>query len=245
MAKLTQTKRLELANRIIALYAALNSVVGAWIVPLIDPALQRQPELRNRLFCLMMCGMTDAGWEYKTRINALRKQVPTSGTAASAYYLDVAEKYLALAVDLLEQISREEMIEITELRIQWLHGSWTELFKETRTVYFAKGGHIVRQRISAEEYNAISRLSGPPDEFIAPIRDRVEQYRTFFWSVDRALANREVYERVHQGILSGAVSGTLTLPDPRFRPDPTTNTAFFRLVDLWGIVGVSLGDRST
>jgi len=53
--------KVRLTNRIVALYGALGSVVGAWIVPLIDPALKHEIELRNRLFCLMIYGFAEAG----------------------------------------------------------------------------------------------------------------------------------------------------------------------------------------
>jgi hypothetical protein len=241
----TSNDRLKLVNKIVALFGALNSVTSAWLHPLINPALDVEPELKNRLFCLMVCGLTDAGWEYRTRFNAMRKEIAATGAGPSTtYYLDAFERYVALAVDLLEQITREEMLRITELRNHWLHGAWTEISRERRTFRFARNGQIAQERISSDDYNAILRSQfesiASLDELLSRVRERLSGYRTFFWSVDRTLATPEIMQSIQQAIHSGSETPvTLTIPKVDFIPDPADNPVFLTLNDLSAVIAPS------
>jgi hypothetical protein len=148
------------------------------------------------------------------------------------------EKYIALAVDMLEMFSRDEMILLAELRNQWLHGQWTEIHKEKRTIYYASKGTITKKRITATEYNnAFYRLCGSdPDSALAPLRKRFCEYRTFFWAVDRALSSPAVRDLMQTDLMLHsrfrAPEVVLVIPDPTFKPKPEDNDAFRSLLEL-------------
>lgn len=230
------TPEIELANRTFAVAYAVTSVTSAWALPLFDSAFDREPELRNKLFCLLVCGILDSGWEYRSRINGLKTEAKKIGSLSCPFYLDVFEKYLALGVDVLEVFSRDDMIVITELRNQWLHGHWTEVHKKDRTIYYAENGQIQRARIPAAEFNkAFSRIAGSVDLELMPLRKRFCEKKTFFWAVDRALSGPPVKEHImsdlklHSNFKSAKV--VLVIPDPNFRPT-TLNDAYASLIEL-------------
>lgn len=234
---------IDLANRVMALCYALSSVTTAWAGPLIDPVLTGQSSLRNRLFCFLATGMMDAGWEYPARRRGLEVEAEKLNSKSVPYYLDVFSAYIALAVDVLEQITREEMIVLSEMRNQWAHGNWTEIHKERRTVYFANNARIEKEKIDSSYLMHLLRESGGPDDFIAPIRERICTYRTFFWSVDRILAMPEVRTKMAEDVLLHRKwthpNVAFRMPPLDFRPDPTTNSAFRTLAEmpLEGVAG--------
>jgi hypothetical protein len=214
-------------------------VTGAWIRPLFDPALAKQPELRNRLLCLLACGLLDSGREYRNRINGLKKEAEKIGSKSVPFYLDYFEKYVALAVNIIEVFTRDEMITITELRNQWLHGHWTEIHKEHRVVYFARAGKIEKEKIPAAEYNEIFYRAGEPDFALGSLRERFCSYRTFFWAVDRVLARHDVQELMRADVALHAhfeaPDVKLAIPDPNFKPDQP-NGFFLSLFELGDII---------
>jgi hypothetical protein len=231
-----RTPEIDLANRTFAVAYAVTSVTSAWALPLFDRAFDREPELRNKLFCLLVCGILDSGWEYRSRLNGLKNDAKKIGSLSCPFYLDMFEKYLALGVDLLEIFSRDDMIVITELRNQWLHGHWTEVHKEDRTIYYAEKGQIKRARIPATEFNkAFSRIATSVDSELMPLRKRFCERKTFFWAVDRALSAPPLREHVmsdlvlHSKFVSPKV--VLVIPDPSYRPT-TPKDAYASLLEL-------------
>ena len=190
-----------LANKVLAVCLATTSVTTAWTLPLFDRAFDKEPELRNRLFCLLVGGLLDSGWEYRNRINGLKVDARKVRLLAAPFYLDIFEKYIALAVDMLEMFSRDEMIMLTDCRDQWLHGHWTEVHKENRTIYYAEKGSIIKKKVSSVEYNkTLQKMFGPGvDQALLEMRKRFCAYRTFFWAIDRTLSAPKVRDAIQKG----------------------------------------------
>jgi hypothetical protein len=227
-----------LTNRVLAVCYATTSVTSAWSLPLFDRAFDGEPELRNKLFCLLVYGLLDSGWEYRNRINGLKIEAKKIGSLSAPFYLNIFEKYIALAVDMLEIFSRDEMILLTELRNQWLHGHWTELHKENRTVYYAYKGTIIKKKISSAEYNkAFYAMCRPNvEEALLRLRRNFSEYRTFFWAVDRALSAQPVRHAMQRDLMLHSQfrhpQVVLVIPEPSFKPDPIHNDAFRSIVEL-------------
>lgn len=232
----TLTPESDLANRTMTVCYATTSVVNAWVLPLFDKAFDKEPELRNRLLCLLVCGLIDSGREYLERINGLKREAQRLKSVSCPFYLDMFSRYIALAVDLLEVFSREDMILLNDLRNQWLHGHWTEVHKATRTVYYAKNGKIERERIPSAEHNkALSPIKGGVDAALTPLRKRFCEFPTFFWSVSAGLSSKRLQDLVlsdlmlHENFKGPKV--IVKIPDPDFKP-VGENIAYGSLLDI-------------
>lgn len=231
-----KTPKIDLANRVMTICRAPSSVVSAWAPPLYDRAFDREPELRNKLFCLLASGLLDAGWEYRSRIAGLAAEAKKLGSISVPYYLGTFERYIALAADLLGTLSRNDMIVITELRTQFLHGHWSEAHKQSRVVYYSDGNIIHRNRVSVGAYNKIfyESIADGVDQALEKLRHRFCKYRTFFWTVDRTLASPEVFNLIQEDVLLQEKFKhprcVLTIPEPSFRP--LSNASFQSLMEL-------------
>jgi len=242
-------EEIDVLNRVTLFCAATNSVTSAWLLPLYHPDFEREFEVRDRIFCLLISGLTDSAYEYKTRVNDLKIRAKKINSISCLYYLDMFEAYTALIIDLLEQIPREEMIALIELRNQWLHGNWTEAHKEKRTVYFAKDAKLVKEKITAAEYAEIIRsVFSRPKDFLTELRDRICNYRTFFWANDRTLGNPEIFAPIHQDLmLHSDFKGpriVLEIAAPNFKPKPEENNRrFLSLYEMGKILLAKLEPR--
>lgn len=238
MADYKPTPEKALANRVLAVCLATTSVTTAWALPLFDRAFDREPELRNKLFCLLVNGLFDSGYEYRTRINGLKIDAAKLKVLAAPFYLDIFEKWLALGVDMLEMFSRDEMIMLKDCRDEWLHGHWTEVHKENRTITYAEKGKILRTKISAPEFNKTLETMFAPsvDQALIKLRKRFCEYRTFFWSIDRLLSSQIVKDAIQKDLLllDQFVSPdvVIKIPEPSFKPDPAKNDAYRSLLEL-------------
>lgn len=227
-----------LANRVLAVCLATTSVTSAWALPLFDRAFDKEPVLRNKLFCLLVNGLIDSGYEYRARINGLKIEARKLKMLAAPFYLDIFEKYLALGVDILEIFSRDEMIMLKECRDQWLHGHWAEVHKENRTISYAERGRILRVKIPSIEYNkTFEKMFAPGvDHALMGMRKRFCEYRTFFWSVDRVLSTQAVKGSIQKDLMRldqfASADVVLKIPDPDFKPDPSKNDAYRSLTEL-------------
>jgi hypothetical protein len=228
----------SMANKVLAVCLATTSVTNAWTLPLFDAAFNQEPELRNRLFCLLVNGLLDSGWEYRVRINGLKIDARKLQILAAPFYLEMFEKYLALAVDILEIFSRDEMIMLKDCRDQWLHGHWTEVHKENRTILYVEKGTIIRKKVSWVEFNqALERMFKPGvDHALTELRRRFCDYRTFFWAVDRPLSAPVTRDLIQKDLLLldqfHHPKVVLKIPDPSFKPDPAKNDAYRSLSEF-------------
>ncbi len=176
------TPEMEIANRICSIPFAINSIVNSWAYYLVDPYFNEAPELRNRLFGILVCGLVDSCEEYRPRIRGLEIQAKKRGVLAAPHYLGVLARYLDLAQDLLGIFSPSDIVLLSGLRNQWLHGHWDEIHKSSRTIRIVKGGKVSRDKVTAIQYNKIfhNALLPNPDASMEILRERFCNYRTFF-----------------------------------------------------------------
>lgn len=217
------TPEITMINRVMALCYAPTSVVNAWTFYLADKALAGEPELRNKLFCLLICGLVDAGKEFQARLRGIEIDAKKIGMKAADYYLPAFSSYVALALDVAGQLTREETIYVTDLRNQWLHGRWDEILKEARSFYFVKNGKVEKEKVPASEVGEIMSAHMDLDAHLAALRNRVESYKTFFWSASHFLA-----DPTHQDAMRSDLAlldkfehpkVALNFPPPDYKPD--------------------------
>lgn len=234
---LDREQRKIIANKVLAVCLAPTTVVTTWALPLFDKAFDNETELRNKLFCLLICGILDASYEYRVRINGLKTESKKANIAAGAFYLDMFERYIALGVDMLERIHRDEFVFLKERRDQWLHGHWSEIHKENRVVMYAEKGRVTKEKISWNEFSDLERplIHKGVDNTISEIRERVTNYKTFYWAVDRALSAPVLRDHIQRDLLLFenfvAPDVILEIPDPSFRP-AGENDAFASLLEI-------------
>lgn len=235
------TKQQDLASRIMAVGLAVASVVNAWSLPLWHSDFDTQPEIRNKLFVLLINGMLDASWEFKVRLNALQREAEKLQSRTALHYLPVFSAHIALVNDMVCEFTREEMIYMTELRNQWLHGTWTEVHKTSRTVYFGRERRIVREKLPSKEYWEITRVARMPvDDHLTPLRERLTNKKTFLWAVTMSwMTNPAIISVVQEDLLTGGSlaqpRGMFIIPEPDFVPD-ASNDAYFALKDTGNVI---------
>lgn len=211
-------------NRVMALCYAPTTVVSAWTFYLADKkALAGEPELRNKLFCLLICGLLDAGKEFHTRVRGIQVDAAKLGMKAADYYLEAFSNYVALALDVVGQLSREEMIYVTDLRNQWLHGRWDEILKDSRPFYFVKNGKVEKEKVAAAEVGRIMFAHPNVDEHLGELRGRIERHKTFFWSISHFLGPGPQQDAMRDDLLLVAAfekpTVKLNFPPPDYKPE--------------------------
>lgn len=199
-----QRELLDLANTIVLLFAAMSSPISAWAIPLYDPHFDNQPELRNKLFTLMMSGLIDTAWEYENRLTQLHTRAEKIGSPGAGFWLGALYCMIAQLVDVLEQLTASETAYIVDWRNQLVHGEWREMQK-SRTIYYAQNGRIERKRFENEEFlKFIETIPVAPDKAVEPLRERVLKYKTLFWSIERVLNNQMVAAAIRNDVLLGS-----------------------------------------
>ena len=141
-----------LANRTFSLLSDLTGVSRAWLIFLIDPKLDREPELRSSIFAIYVAALADAANEMESRIAGLVREAKRLGSKSCIYYLGAFSEYLAGTLDMLSVFERDDMIFITEIRNQRVHAHLDESHKASRRVRFMDGGRLRTVKIPSEEY---------------------------------------------------------------------------------------------
>lgn len=181
----------------------------------------------------MFRGLLDSGWEYRNRIHTHRIQAQKLGSLSCIFYLELFSRMIDLLVDLLGQLTREEAILVAELRNQWLHGHWDEILKDHRTVYFVANGSVVKEKITFEEFEAITRFTAGVDDMIQPLRERFSLYQSYYWIKDLELSEKSFGAALLRDIV---LHEKFTEPEVRVTvPDVSARPAVeeFSFCSLW------------
>jgi len=197
------TPELTVTARVQILCFALNSVTSAWGFPLIAKEFEKEWELQNRLFTLMVYGLLDAVREYRSRINGIRIEAKKINSLSCLFYLDVFSKHISNLAHFLEMFSVDEALLISELRNQRCHGRWTEMMSEKRTTLYVENGELRKLILKAATYNErfVKILKSNPDDALSPLRKRFIHRRTYFWVYDRIFNLPEFREQFTKDLM--------------------------------------------
>src|SRR5215203_5330015 len=111
----------DYANRVWGRVANATAATITWVPPLIDPELDHQPSLRNKVLPLLISGLLEVGEEYENRIGNLVKDKRAETHPSARYYLSLLSFHAERAVDLLANFNRAQFIFLTEIRHQSVH----------------------------------------------------------------------------------------------------------------------------
>lgn len=232
--------RLKLANRIVTIGFSATTASSAWIVYLYDPRLNQEPELRNKIFCILVTAFLDTAEQYQNRISGLKAECRAMGLGIGLYYLDRFAEWLALLVEFLSVYSKKEFVQIAGLRDQWLHGHWSEILKGKRNIRYIDKGIVLRESVSFADYVDLfdEKTHNSVDSLLENLRDRFCNTRTFFWSITNVLGHESIKSQIYYDLHSSQSddpSVELVIPPPSFKPcrgGPEHNDAFGSLFEL-------------
>lgn len=142
----------DLTNRVCALISAALSPSRIWLPYLVDPVLDCEPELRNKILCLYVTSIIDATSEYETRLHGISITSAKQTNATAQHYVYLLTFFLESMIDVVSVFARDEMIFISELRHQYVHGRWDEINKQSRLVRFVANGRVIKSKLDADEY---------------------------------------------------------------------------------------------
>lgn len=198
---------LELANRVHDLFGSVSGVLNSWILYLIDHEFDRQPELRNRIFVIFISGLADAALNFDTRVNTLRVDARKLNHDRALYYINILEQYLHGCCHALSCFSKDEMIYMSELRNQWVHGLSSRRFKERQDVRYVVDRKMIKEKIDHKLFwEAFRRVqkSKNVDEVIEDIRERYYKEKLLFWGVSALLSKPDIIEAISNDIFRPA-----------------------------------------
>lgn len=202
---ITRTPNHDLANRIFMTFVAVTQVTGNWVPYLLDKKLDREVSLRNKVFAIIVNGLTDACQNYDTRLNDLRVRARKLDNDRALFYISIVEVYIQAAVDLLSVFSRDEMIFIIETRHQYVHGHLANMHSATRQIKFVANRKVVTAKISDDDYWAAYRAVNNGSEIsetpLNTLRAKLYQHLTLFWQIDNDLRKDLVKQAIYNDLL--------------------------------------------
>ncbi len=198
---------LTLSNKIRSEIGAVTEVARLWAIPLIDPALDQQRFLREKLFVILISGLTDAARGPASRINELRQNAERLNSERALYYLAFLKVCLDATVDLLSLYSRDEMIFVSQLRNQWVHGQWPNIHSNRQRARYVRGRELVTEQVEATAYWAAFRSVNGADnnDALMRLRRRLIDHKTIFWRLVNFMSPLNL-ENLHDDILAPASS---------------------------------------
>jgi hypothetical protein len=211
----------DLANRIYSIVTAPSSLSATWVFYLISEDFDEEPELRNKIFVIYVLGLTDSCWEYREKINNMRINAGKIKSKCGKHYLNCIIYYFDAILDLLSIFNLEEMIFLSELRHQYVHGHWSEIHKESRRVRYVKNGLMVAEKISSDMYWKFFRDLGGGDDTmnidnsIEKLREKFSVYKTLFWSIDAVFRTSPFIKLMQEDILNNGEPRAILRFDPR------------------------------
>ena len=217
---------LELANRIFLAGVSATSAAMTWTPYLYADELNEEPELRNKVFAILIPALLDAIEEYESRFNGLKTDCQKLGLQIGPYYLSIIEGMLKLLAELLSLFNQSELWFISHFRHQILHGHLSEAHKEHQIVRSIRNGRVIREKLGREDRVQLSQpyRDHTVDETLERLRDRFVNTPTYYWYVCFAFGKGDIREMIYEDLRSnvtGSPAVHMTIPKPKFRPtDP-------------------------
>lgn len=207
------TPVLDVANRVMACFSALGGLSNTWMEYLISPKFDRQPELRNKIFCIYVNGLVDACLEFDSRLHELAHKARQAGSERAVYYVEMLKAYYSGAVDMLSIFERHEMVFLLETRHQFVHGHWREIHREARDVRYVKNRKLVTdKKVEKAAFDALHRQAfrtpeDTDDSVIEGLRERFYRHKTLFWSVNERFRQPQAHVLIQKDILNPRPEG--------------------------------------
>lgn len=197
----------ELFNRVFALIVHSTLMSSQWLAHFLDGELDKQGELRDKIFAIFLGGLVDSIREPENRIRGLEREAKKLESPAPLYYLDCMRGLLLLATDLVALYSRAEMVLISEHRNQLVHTVLDETHKSKRRVRWVQNGKLIDEKIPADAYWTDWRETvakhGGLHPALTSLRERLYNYKTLYWLIDGAFRNAKVLEIIQRDLLEG------------------------------------------
>jgi hypothetical protein len=108
---------------------------------------------------------------------------------AALYYLSLLEAYIDSIADICGIFWLDETVVIGELRVQYVHGHWSEFTKDARMVRHIERRALKRTKLASDTYWAafMRARGGAPDETLIGLRQRFYRHKTLHWQMNRLL----------------------------------------------------------
>lgn len=181
-----QRPPISAAREALAAITYLRTPLTEWVVYLAEPAFDREPELRSKIFCLLVSVLLEAGAEADNRIGRLRRAVEQEDTLPGQKLVDILDFALEAIGDLMAIFTTEEVVAMQVRRHAMVHGKLS--FKRNdEKVWQIQNGRIVRSIYPLERYYngsiEVYRTHGGPGSFLTSMRDRFSHYQTLLWTI--------------------------------------------------------------
>lgn len=182
---------LRLTNAIVEAFMSGQRVINAWVFPLLDPDLDKAPEIRNRIFVILIQALCDVAREFQSRARGLEVRAQKLGHKGAERSIHWIRQYCAGATDAISVFSRDEMLVLREMRDQYVHGRLDESHKERRNIIWLEGREFKREKIESSEYWKIYRSEVIDlmsiDKYLEDLRLRFVDHECLFWDMSLIL----------------------------------------------------------
>jgi hypothetical protein len=181
------------------IYPVAN-IAKEWAFILLHPDFDKEPELRNRAFCIWICALAESASESTNKVRSLRENARSVKSETAIHYVNILDKLHQGVADVISVFSFEEMVLIQLHREEAVHGRLTSSHK--RINYYSEGGIKVKS-IPAEEASSIRINMWASEGWEPPLtRARVRFMRrpSLFWPIHDLFIDDKVIQRVFNDI---------------------------------------------
>ena len=201
---------LNLCNRLYEITISNTNCIGNWGFYLLDKEFDDEPELRLRIGTIWICSLLDTLEAQHAQLPKLVKEAEQHGWKSLVHAAGQLEKFCGVVAQVLELLTREEQIFLTNWRNQLVHSYLSGRHSEKIGVKFATGGRIVFETIHWREYHDIfNQLTVDRGhdtlQAASPLIARALDQKLVYWKAIHLLqANQEEMYRVM--LLGGTIN---------------------------------------
>jgi hypothetical protein len=175
-----------IANRMYEVILGAITPHLAWGFYLHNPEFAGEEELKNKLFVIWACSVTDtveAGPNFLPRAIADAEEKGFSDLAHNGRQI---LSFVRLASDFMSQFTRRSQIVLLDMRNQWVHGYFNSRHRLDIPVKFVVRGTLVSERLSPSEYALLLEehhlLPGTFDDKLSCLRKAAFERPHPYWT---------------------------------------------------------------
>lgn len=192
--------KLSLTNKIYEVVFGNYICFKNWSVYLFDDDFKKEKELRNKIGVIWLCSLFDTAAAGAKDLPKYIIQAESKGWNVLAENTRQISKLCTMSTELLEKLTKEEQVFITDMRNQLVHGAFNNRHNDKVSVKYFISGEFKTEKISREDYAAIIRSfhdRGDLDGVLGGIIDRfLNLSETYYWRLFGLMQNNHsvVYE---------------------------------------------------
>ena len=145
----------RLVGRIFEVFVGHIMLYEAWGYLSFSEKFDAEQEVRNKVFVLWAGAMIDTTEASQRFLPEIKKEAAELGLVSLVKNVDVVNRFCRLCTELIEQLTREEQIYLSDTRNQWVHSYFSNRHRPEIKVKYSQGGSVNVEKLSPQDYHSV------------------------------------------------------------------------------------------